>query len=208
MYRHVFWDLGGTLVDTYPQLDAAFAAVVRRHGGELELLDVARLTRTSTGTAITTLAERFGIDPAEFEQANADLKTLWKTTPAPAMAGARQLLEDVSARGGLNLVVTHRDRTSAFSLLDGLGLRCDDLISTGDGHARKPDPQMYRVLLERHGLDPQECLSVGDRPIDAVASHAAGIRAVMLESPEGPVDDDAEYSIATLDELRPLLCME
>lgn len=205
MYRHLFWDLGGTLVDTYPQLDAAFAEVVARHGGSVELLDVARLTRRSTGEAISTLSERFGIDPDAFEAANDALKQHWESHPAPAMPGAPALLRALIAAGGLNLVVTHRDRRSAEALLDGLDLHVDDIISTEDGHPRKPDPEMYQVLLERHGLDPAECLAVGDRPIDADAAHAAGIRAVMLESEDAPVDDDAEFSVERLDDLRGLL---
>ncbi|GAB3622337.1 HAD-IA family hydrolase [Mariniluteicoccus endophyticus] len=205
MYRHLFWDQGGTLVDTYPQLDAALAAVVRRHGHAIDLLEVARLTRRSTDEAIDALAERYAIDRDELAQANTDLKRRWETEPAPAMPGARRLLADVRAAGGLNLVVTHRDRASATSLLSGLGLVVDDLVSAGDGYPRKPDPTMFSVLLERHGLDPADCLAVGDRPIDAVAAHGAGIRAVMLENPDMPVDDDADHEVPSLEDLRPLL---
>lgn len=205
MYRHVFWDLGGTLVDTYPALDAALAGVVERHGGTVGLDEVARLTRVSTSRAIEVLSDQYAIDAAEFEAANDELKALWETTPAPTMAGAAQLLRDVTAAGGLNLVVTHRDRESASSLLTGLGLEVDDLISTADGYPRKPDPAMYLALLERHGLDPAECLGVGDRPIDAAAANSAGIDAATLESPSAPVEDDGQHEVAGLDELRPLL---
>ncbi|MGD7732563.1 HAD-IA family hydrolase [Propionibacteriaceae bacterium G57] len=205
MYRHVFWDLGGTLVDTYPQLDEAFVGVVRAHGGEVSLDQVAKLTRRSTGAAVAELSRGFGIDGAEFERANRELKALWRQNPAPVMPGARELLADIAAAGGLNLVVTHRDRASALSLVEGLGLGVDDLVSTSDGHPRKPDPAMYRVLLERHGLAAADCLAVGDRPIDAEAAHAAGIEAAMLESAAAPVDDDAEHSVDTLDGLRVLL---
>ena len=205
MYSFVFWDLGGTLVDTYPALDAALADVVRRHGHELQDAEVAALTRRSTGEAIATLSTRFGIPEAEFEEANRALKHDWTSWPPPVMAGARELLRDVSAAGGLNLVVTHRDRDSAESLLEGLGLAVDDLISTSEGHPRKPDPEMYRTMLERHGLDAARCLAGGDRPIDAEAAMAAGITAATIESPEAPVDDPAEHSVATVDELRPLL---
>lgn len=207
MYKHVFWDLGGTLVDTYPALDEALADVARGHGHELPDSDVAVLTRRSTGEAIEALSRRFDIQAAEFEAANDELKRRWTTTPPPRMAGAGELLADISAAGGLNLVVTHRDRASAQSLLKGLGLKVDDLISTSDGFPRKPDAEMYRVMLERHGLDPSECLAVGDRPIDAEAAMGAGIAAAILESPEAPVDDEARYSVAALDELRPLLAL-
>ena len=81
----------------------------------------------------------------------------------------------------------------------------DDLISTADGYLRKPDPAMYVAMLERHGLDPADCLAVGDRPIDAEAAAAAGLATATLESPEAPVDDRADHSVASLDELRPLL---
>lgn len=205
MYRYVFWDLGGTLVDTYPALDAALADVVRARGHRLLDSEVAVWTRRSTGEAIGFLSGRFDIPESEFETANAALKERWESRPPPAMAGARELIREISAAGGLNLVVTHRDRTSAESLLKGLDLRVDDLIATSDGHPRKPDPEMYQVMLERHGLAPDECLAVGDRPIDAEAAMAAGITAAMLESPAAPVDDEAEHSVASLDELRPLL---
>lgn len=205
MHRHVFWDLGGTLVDTYPALDATFAAVVVAHGMTVDLGEVARLTRVSTGRAIEELSRRFAIDAGEFEAANDALKERWERNPPPSVDGARELLRDVSTAGGLNLVVTHRDRASATALLDGLGLLVDDLISTADGFPRKPDPAMYVEMLRRHGLVASDCLAVGDRPIDAEAAQAAGITAATLESPDAPVDDPAEHSVATLDGLRKLL---
>lgn len=48
-------------------------------------------------------------------------------------------------------------------------------------------------------------LSVGDRPIDAVAARRAGMASATLESAEAPVNDDADYSVSSLDDLRPIL---
>lgn len=205
MTRHVFWDLGGTLVDSYPQVDKAFCDVVRVSGHDVDLIDVSRLTRVSTTTAITTLAERFGIDPADFERANADLKRIWETRPAPAMPGAIRLMVDLHAAGGLNLVVTHRDRSSAESLIKGLGLPVDDLLSTSDGFPRKPDPSMYDALIARHRLTSDECMGVGDRPLDVEAAHRAGMSAAILGDPALPVESDADFEIGLLDDLRPML---
>ena len=101
MLRHVFWDLGGTLVDTYPALDAALAGVVRSHGGSIDETEVAKLTRKSTGHAIEELSSRFDIPAEEFEAANEALKVEWSSDPAPAMEGAAALIEAVRAAGGV-----------------------------------------------------------------------------------------------------------
>lgn len=208
MYRHVFWDLGGTLVDTYPQLDAALAGVVRRHGEQISTSEVAVWTRRSTGEAMDELVREFAIPVEEFLAAEAELKARWQLHPPPVMPGARELMRDIAAAGGLNLVVTHRERSSAMALVSGLDLPIDDLVSTSDGYPRKPDPAMYLAMLDSHDLDPDDCLGVGDRPIDAEAAQSAGIDAAVLESAEAPVDDEAEHSVETLDQLRPLLGLQ
>ncbi|MGO1384784.1 MAG: HAD family hydrolase [Arachnia sp.] len=201
-YRHVFWDMGGTIVNTYPQLDEALADVIRSHGTDITTHDVALLTRRSTGDAISTLSKRHCIDPAEFRAAEAALKKRWLTSPPPAMPGIAEAMDRVT---GLNLVVTHRERASAEALLGALGITVDDLLCAPDGHHRKPDPSMHLALLERHGLNPADCLSVGDRPIDAAAAHAAGMKAVMLSTPRVSLTSAADYQIESLTELLPLL---
>ncbi|WP_296138542.1 HAD family hydrolase [uncultured Tessaracoccus sp.] len=206
-YRHLFWDMGGTLVDTYPELDQTLADEARAGGRPVPLDDVAGLTRVSTRHAIAQLAERTGLPAARFAEANARLKARWRTQPAPAMPGARALLTDVRAAGGLNLVVTHRDRASAEALLTALDLTVDDLVCAPDGHPRKPDPTMVRLLLERHGLVAGDCLFVGDRPIDAEAAARAGMDAALLVGHHADAAN-ATHVVEHLGELRPLLGLE
>ena len=201
-YRHIFWDMGGTIVNTYPQLDAALAGVVRGRGGEIDEHDVALLTRQSTGEAIAALSDQFSIPQTAFREAEAALRAAWRTSPPPAMPGIHEAMAAIT---GLNLVVTHRERASATSLLGSLGITVDDMVCAPDGYPRKPDPAMYEVLLGRHGLDPAECVGVGDRPIDAAAAHAASMDAVLLRTPRIRFDNDAEHQVESLAELLPLL---
>lgn len=205
---NIFWDMGGTLVDTYPALDAAFRDVVQRHGADIELIEISRRTRLSTGEAISRLSAQFGIAESEFKAVNNQLKKQWESTPPPAMPGVVELMADIRQAGGLNLVVTHRERASAEALIVGVGLQVDDLICASDGFERKPAPDMYLELLHRHGLDATECLGVGDRPIDAVAAHRAGMKAAMLENPELPVEDDADFHVGRLADLRHIVLSE
>lgn len=198
--RAVIWDLGGTLVDTYPDVDRALASALEAEPGEDLLHEVALLTRRSSSQAISALAARHGVPERRLRTAYEATKLHWREHPPPVRAGARELLAAVHAAGGLNLVATHRERGSATALVEALQLPIDDLVCAPDGFPRKPDPAMVLALLERHGLAPEECLAVGDRPADVDAAAAAGVRGVLLETPGVPLDaGDAERITALSD---------
>ncbi|MGJ3509598.1 HAD family hydrolase [Enemella sp. A6] len=206
-YRNVVWDMGGTLLDTYPEIDALFAERVAATGARVDVSEVARLTRLSTSRAMSTLAERFDVTVDELTRAYADLKQRWRSDPPPVMPGAREVIDAVRAHGGLNLIVTHRDRESATHLLEATGLVVDDMVCAPDGHRRKPDPQMYRLMAERHGLEPSSCLGVGDRAIDAAGARAAGMATCFLTTAGLPLPNElaSDHVTDQLVEVLPLL---
>ena len=200
--------MGGTLIDTYPAVDRMIVDVAARHGARLEFAEAARSTRSSSiAETMTTLAARFGIDRDEFERAYDELKASWREEAPPVMAGAHEAIAAVRAAGGKNVIVTHRDRASAETLLAKTGLDVDGLISVDDGHARKPDPAMFRLALERYGLDPDETLAVGDRTIDLRGAAAADVSGVLFAPLEGaePEAPAEALRIRGLAELVPLL---
>jgi 2-haloacid dehalogenase len=57
------------------------------------------------------------------------------------------------------------------------------VVSSSEG-VIKPDPQIYRVLLERYGLEPASTLMFDDNPRNVEAALALGMPAVLFESPE------------------------
>jgi len=186
-WRHLVWDMGGTMIDTYPQVDQVLYRVCRLHGCEVDDGEISRLTRVSIAETGEELSRRCGIPIREFVNAYADLKLRWRTDPPPVMTGARELLAAVTERGGMNLVVTHRDRVSAEDLLIAHDLEVDDMICAPDGYPRKPDPTMHHLVVEQNGLRPDECLAVGDRAIDSVAAGRAGLPWALLVTPGLPV---------------------
>lgn len=201
--RALIWDLGGTLVDTYPDVDQALAEAVRAEPDEKLRHEVAMLTRRSSSEAILVLAARHDVPEAHLRAAYEATKQHWAEHPPPLMDGAVELMEAVHGTGALNLVATHRDRDSAQALLDGLSLTIDDMVCAPDGYPRKPSPDMVRALLARHRLTPGECLAVGDRPADVEAADSAGVDGVLLETPGIPLHAPGVRRVLSLRALIP-----
>jgi 2-haloacid dehalogenase len=60
----------------------------------------------------------------------------------------------------------------------------DGIVVSGDEGVIKPDPRIFRVLLERHRIAPEEAVFVDDNPRNAQAASALGIHGIHFQSPE------------------------
>ncbi|MDP9800665.1 HAD superfamily hydrolase (TIGR01549 family) [Arcanobacterium wilhelmae] len=200
---NVMWDMGGTLIDTYSPVNTMLAGKVADAGGQITPERVATLTRRSISSAIQTLAQRFDLSEGELHASYDALKASWEREPAPLIAGAREALEAIVAGGGANMIVTHRDRPSATTLLEQheLAHLISDMVCAPDGFPRKPDPAMFREMLSRTGLAPEKAIAVGDREIDITAARSAGLRAALLAPAGRRVRTDADWTIRSLAEV-------
>ncbi len=205
-FRHVIWDLDGTLLDTYPATDGALSAALAGFGQAVSPEALRPLTRLTLAHAVSVWAERAGVSEAQLLVAYEREYAVRERQFSPAMPGAARAMRTVRERGGLNLLATHRDREGALWRLEAAGLHMllDDLRSVSDGYPRKPDPALFVALLREHRLDPAEVLAVGDRDLDIVAGRAAGCQAALLKTEGVAMHTDAEWTVQTLDELADL----
>lgn len=60
-----------------------------------------------------------------------------------------------------------------FGLFDGGVFSCDI-------HALKPDPEIYRCLLDKYALDPRDCLFFDDVEENVSAAESLGIKGVLF----------------------------
>jgi putative hydrolase of the HAD superfamily len=78
-----------------------------------------------------------------------------------------------------------------------LAARCDAVVISGDVGLRKPDPAIYRLVLDQLGLSADRCVFVDDAPVNVDAATALGMRALR--------HTDAASTRAALRELVPSL---
>ncbi len=202
-FRHVLWDLDGTLLDTYPATDRALSDALTGLGHPVTVAELVPLTRVTLDHAVVHSAARFGLPVTEVYAAYEREYAVLGLKSSPAMPGAARAMQAVRERGGLNLLATHRDREGALWRLKAAGLESllDDLLSVSDGYPRKPDPALFVALLTRHGLDPAEVLAVGDRDLDIVAGRLAGCQTALLLTPGAMLTTGADRVLHSLEEL-------
>jgi len=74
---------------------------------------------------------------------------------------------------------TFPSQRARFSFLDWF----DGIVVSGAEGTMKPDPRIFRILLERFGLAANEAVFVDDNPKNAQAAGALGIHGIHFQSP-------------------------
>ena len=60
----------------------------------------------------------------------------------------------------------------------------DGIVVSGEEGVIKPDPRIFRILLKRHCIAPDEAVFIDDNPGNAAAARVLGIHSIHFRSPE------------------------
>ncbi|MBV5263569.1 HAD family hydrolase [Pinisolibacter aquiterrae] len=121
----------------------------------------------------------------------------WHEMVPGAIEGSVALLEALRAAGVATWAITNFSSEKFAECLERfpfLGGFRDTVVSAHEKLV-KPDPAIYRVLLERNRLDPATCLFVDDNPDNVLGARAVGMKAVAFTSPERFADDLATHGL-------------
>ena len=191
--RHAFWDFDGTLLDSYPAMVRAFTAAAADFGIEVAQERALNLMKENLRYCCEVIGGENGVASdaliAAFRRHEQhELKQGW-----PPVEGIPELLETLHNCGVKHYVATHRD-LQCRELLEKAGLAryFTGYVTAEDKLPRKPAPDMLLHLIRKYGLDPAQCMMVGDRPLDTEAGINAGVLSVLLDLegrfPEGKCD--------------------
>jgi HAD superfamily hydrolase (TIGR01509 family) len=201
MLRALIFDLDGTLIDTAAAHRAAFNAAFREFGLPWFWDDVSYLHLS----AIAGDRERMGaywqhLDPARAgtEYAHNVLAHLQAVKTRiydsyleggrlPLRTGVLRLLREASAQGLRLAVTTDSAPAHVDALLEGaIGSdwreRFACVADAASVPGRKPDPAVYREVLEALGVAAADCLAFEDCDTGLAAARAVGISTVITST--------------------------
>lgn len=108
---------------------------------------------------------------------------------------------------GFELGIVSNFDSRLFTVLRGLGIESmfHTVTISSLAQAAKPAQKIFEVALEKHAVDPEEAVHIGDSlRDDAEAAHKAGLIGILLDR-HGRVEGAGVPVIHTLDELLPLV---
>jgi 2-phosphoglycolate phosphatase len=208
--RAVLFDIDGTLLDTrdawVAAFDAGLAAIRKKSilGSE---------AAQWIGTPIEVIyAERCGLAGDELAKAVREFQKVEAESVREGMRAYPGIREAIAALGAWKLAaVTNKRHDTAVEALRVTGLLpYFALVLGGDSVPRKkPAPDPVLRAAESLGVEPTECVVVGDTENDVRAAKAAGARSIGVTWGYGSRDRleaaGVVYLIETPDALPPLL---
>ena len=102
-----------------------------------------------------------------------------------AVAGTVDIVADLKRAGVPRYALTNwsaetfppqRNRFPFLSWFDGI-------VVSGEEGVIKPDPRIFRILLDRYRIAPDEAVFIDDNPANARAAEALGIHGIHFRSP-------------------------
>lgn len=187
--RAIIFDLDNTLVESqidYLQMKLDVLWELGRSGVEPSLLDPSKTIVENIRMGKEDLARKFPrMDMREVdERINALLtaRELERVETVRAHVGASETLDAVQGRGMAMAVLTRGSRAYALKVLSLTGLdgRVGPCICRDDYplEEAKPNPMAMRRAASKLGLRAEDCLYVGDHPMDLDCARASGARFV------------------------------
>lgn len=178
------FDLDNTLYpaecDLFAQIDVAMTRYVSHLLGveREEALKVQKQYYLEHGTTLAGLMARHSADPHHFLEAVHDIDYS-PIQPDPELGAL------LSALPGRRFVLTNGSRGHAERVVARLGVDglFQDLFAIEDmNFAPKPNPQAFRLLIERHAFDPADAIFFDDLPRNVAAAKALGFTSVLVQS--------------------------
>lgn len=188
-YRLYLFDVDGTLLDSAADITGAVREALAEEG--VNGLDQ-RYLESFIGFHLFDLFQE--VLPHFTEEENHALLARYRQIYLSRGHGSTRVYDGVSGMlerlGGLKSTATTKSSETARAILTQFGLAGHfDHVQGTDGFPSKPKPDVVLKSIEKFGVQPEECLMIGDSGPDMAAGRAAGVKTCGVTYGYGNLDD-------------------
>ena len=198
LFKHYIWDFDGTLFDSYPHIIRCFSMILEEEGIDCDGEMLALQFYNNFGAArrwsgISTEGYR-RFSELHYRMGEAEIEP--KVVPFPQI---EEILRKIKEQGGSHYLYTNRNDTARLYCVQyGLDKYFSGYVSSADGFPTKPAPDALLALMEREGLDPRDCVMIGDREIDGLSGLNAGMAGCLVTDFTKNADGDDPLAVTAM----------
>ena len=173
MIKHLFFDIGSTLVDESACDEYRFSHMLSQPGApDSHILreKMREFSRRGTDPYKAALAE-YGLE-----------KCPWPVQLEKLYPGAHNILAYLSAKYSLGIIANQLPGTEERLGKYGILHYFSTITASAEARYAKPDPEIFRIALKKAGCRPEEAMMIGDRldndiiPAAKLGMHTAWVR--------------------------------
>jgi len=187
--RAFIFDIDGTLVDSNEAHVEAWHAAFGAHGHDVPRERI----RVEIGKGGDKLVPSIIGEAAEArdgeslrERHSEEFLAIAGRRRLRAFPRAREIFDTLRQRGVRTALATSSSREHLDALGRSAGLRLSSLgevlVNADDIEETKPAPDLVEAAVRKLGLEPEECVMIGDTPYDAEAACRAGVACIGVTS--------------------------
>ncbi|MEK4110190.1 putative hydrolase of the HAD superfamily [Paenibacillus sp. DS2363] len=126
------------------------------------------------------------------------------------MEQAREVVQHLRGKYQTGLI-TNGQTDIQYGKIDQLGIRedYDHIIVSEEAGVKKPDPRIFQLALDHFGLRPEQCIYIGDHPVNDIEGAASVGMSTIWMKVNQPWQDSITlgplHTIEHLNELKKLL---
>jgi HAD superfamily hydrolase (TIGR01509 family) len=185
MIKAIFWDNDGVLVDTEHLYFKATKQILAAAGIDLTKEIYINLFLTE-GKGAWHLAAEKGISQKSIRLMREDRNNLYSRLlceETKVIDGVENVLKALYGKLLMGIVTSsHRDHFEIIHQSSGLLKYFDFVLAREDYLKSKPDPEPYRLAVEKSGFRKEECIAIEDSERGLISAKAAGIPCIIIPS--------------------------